>query len=276
MLFDPSPDLSRSVRQVFTRYEILRLQIFRKNPDVDQDIRTINRDDGITLTRFDEVKYFNCVHGATSWTPDLLEDVRTCFQGYSGPVKLGIFPPPRSSVPFPEVARYVRLYADLNDLAESEFPDDRAVNILMGPALDPELFAATYLKVFEAEPARPEAALSNLARLCHDPQIHAGLIMAGDQVAGISVLYQDGEWAFLAGGGVFPEFQNSGLHRISLIRRIRLARELGCKQIVSWTYARNQSCKNMEKLGLKVLFEEPIYLVQSPQDLYAAFPDSTA
>lgn len=256
----PSPTLVKNIRRTIAQYEYARLTAFSANEEIDQEIRHQHLSKDVFACNFPEVGYFSSVQGLTRLDPSVFQQLASFYQGYTGPVKAGVFPQPPSDVPTTKVAQYVRLYADLSKLPSTTLSQPGA-SIISASAYSPQEFSEMYLEVLGATPVRREAALSNLKLLCTTSGIYSYLIFQNGIPAGISVLFVREGWCFLAGGGILPGFRRKGLHHLSLLHRLNLAKELGCKHVVSWTYSRDQSCNNLQRVGLKVVFEEPIYLL---------------
>ncbi len=62
-----------------------------------------------------------------------------------------------------------------------------------------------------------------------------------------------GKTALLSAGATLPEHRKHGCHHAVIAARIKLARELGCTDIVSIAYADGESHHNMERLGLQTV-----------------------
>lgn len=256
----PSPTLVKNIRATIAQYEKARLAAFSQNEEIDQHIRYEHLNEDVFACNFPEVGYFNSIQGLTKLDQSVYHQLSTFYQGYTGPVKAGIFPHSPSGGNAQKIAQYVRLYGDLSTLNASH-PKHSNGSIILASEYSDGKFSELYLKVLEATPVRRNAALSNLKLLCQAPGIHSYLILQDGQPVGISVLFVHKDWCFLAGGGVLPEFRRKGLHHFSLLHRLNLAKNLGCKHVVSWTYSRDQSCNNLQRVGLKIIFEEPIYLL---------------
>lgn len=254
------PTLVRQIRTTIAQYEEARLAAFSKNQEIVQDIRHQFIRPEIFVCNFPEVGYFNSIQGLTHLDQSMYHQLATFYQGYDGPVKAGVFPDTPSISPAQKTAQYVRLYADLSRLPSASVTVPGA-RIISAADYSAQGFAEMYLSVLEATPVRRDAALSNLKLLCTTYGIYSYLILLDGHPVGISVLFVKGNWCFLAGGGILPQFRRKGLHHLSLIHRLNLAKELGCKHVVSWTYSRDQSCNNLQRVGLKIIFEEPIYLL---------------
>lgn len=256
----PTSTLVKNIRATISHYEEARLVAFSQNEEVDQLIRYKHFGEDVFACNFPEVGYFNSVHGLTALDQTMYEELSKFYSGYRGPVKTGVFPGTPTDIKAKKVAQYVRLYADLATLSPASEPP-RGASIMSASDYSPQGFAEMYLDVLEATPVRREAALSNLKLLSTTTGIYSYLIFHNNTPVGISVLFTKGDWCFLAGGGILPQFRRKGLHRFSLLHRLTLAKKLGCKHVVSWTYSRDQSCNNLQKVGLKIIFEEPIYLL---------------
>lgn len=256
----PSPALVRQIRTTIAQYEEARLAAFSNNQEIDQDIRYQYISPDIFVCNFPEVGYFNSIQGLTGLEQTTYEELSEFYSDYRGPVKAGVFPGTPATSKAQQVAQYVRLHADLSRLpsASTSVP---GASIISASDYSAQGFAEMYLSVLDATPVRRNAALSNLKLLCTTPGIYSYLILLNDHPVGISVLFVKGTWCFLAGGGILPQFRRKGLHHLSLVHRLSLAKELGCKHVVSWTYSRDQSCNNLQRVGLKAIFEEPIYLL---------------
>ncbi len=255
-----SPTLVKKIRRTIAQYEYARLTAFSANEEIDQEIRYQHLSQDVFACNFPEVGYFNSVQGLTQLDQSVFQQLANFYQGYAGLVKAGVFPHSPSGVNALKVAQYVRLYADLSKLPLAAISQPEA-RIISASAYSPQEFAAMYLEVLDATPVRREAALSNLKSLCTTDGIYPYLILYNNTPVGISVLFAKGDWCFLAGGGILPQFRRMGLHQFSLLHRMNLAKNLGCKHVVSWTYSRDQSCNNLQRVGLKIIFEEPIYLL---------------
>lgn len=253
------PQVIQDVRALIASYDVTRLRCFQLNPHVDQDIRVQDLSSGATAISFPEVGYFNALHGLQALTEQVKIDVAPLYEGYAGKIKVGMCLGDEDSNLGLPVSRYVRLAGQLSRLHDRRYFRSSICKIIEPEAVDPREFAAMYLRAFDASPQRPDAALSNLERLCHWPNVYPALLSIDGELVGFCVLYVQGTWALLAGGGILPSFQRRGLHLHSIAWRLALARRLGCKRVASWTYCHNQSSKNLQEIGLEVIFEENIY-----------------
>jgi hypothetical protein len=114
-------------------------------------------------------------------------------------------------------------------------------------------FLEFYLRGFEAPEANIPAAIRNMRHLFDLPQLHFLIASREGKDAAIGMLCVFGDTALLAAGTTLPEERRHGCHHAVIATRIRLARSLGCREIVSYAYAGGQSHNNMESMGLRTV-----------------------
>jgi GNAT superfamily N-acetyltransferase len=110
-----------------------------------------------------------------------------------------------------------------------------------------------YLRGFDAPVANFPAAIRNMRHLFTLPQLHFMMASRQGVDAGIGMLCVFGNTAVLAAGTTLPEHRKHGCHHALIAARIRLARDLGCTDIVSIAYAGGESHHNMEDMGLRTV-----------------------
>ena len=244
-------------------YDLARLHLYRQNPEWDNGISLSKLPDGQVLTRFPEVGYFNRVFPSAQATQPDWEAIGRFF----GP-DLHF----TARVPHPMLG-HKQAYAALGKKSGEHIalygrPDRMPKQVVTYPPglsfeeITPEtesVFARMYLRVFEANPHRPKAAESNLAMLPYHPQVSCRLMVFEGKPAGFHVLYFDGDWAILAGGGILPAYRNHGFHQASVAYRLTEAREAGFRHTAAWTYCRKASYHNLLKAGFEEAYLEEVY-----------------
>jgi GNAT superfamily N-acetyltransferase len=116
-----------------------------------------------------------------------------------------------------------------------------------------ELFLHCYLESFGAPPQGRAAAVRNMRHLFEWPDLHFLLAFRESEPVGIAMLLQVDDAALFCAGGVLPQVQNQGCHAALLGARTELARQLGCREVFSWTDAGTKSQNNMMQAGLSVV-----------------------
>lgn len=251
---------SRSIlaSKLFARYDALRLQTYKEREGHGERIR-IASIGSATLLRFDDVGYFNRIYSPDESIAERLPEVAAFYEGCPfgcelvGPIvgfadrldrkceQLGWKPAGRYACLHARIPTGVALTGD------SEFA-------IRQPEIDePVTFLLTYLRGFEAQPDRFQAAVKNMRHLFELPELTFLMAWKGRQPAGIGMLYRVGKAAFLCAGATLPDQRRQACHASLLAARIRLAMEQGCEEIFSWAAAGSQSQLNMERAGLKTL-----------------------
>jgi hypothetical protein len=260
VLTEPIPvETSPAIRgfQAFAAYDGLRLRTYRERESAHARIR-IEQAHGASLHRFDDVGYFNRVYaptGSIAWHLDEVEELyrdspfgcelivahgdddalrRACFRrgwspGYS--------------------YAWLHMDAPLADTGR-EYPE---ISIRPPRRDERTAFLEFYLRGFEAPAANFPAAIRNMRHLFDLPELQFLIGSCEGKPAAIGILCVFCETALLVAGATLPGRRRHGCHHARLAARIRLARELGCTEIVSYAFAGGQSHRNMEQMGLRTV-----------------------
>ena len=252
----PHSDVARTALQLIACYDSLRLQTYRDREHHGDRIR-VSPIGSASALRFDDVGYFNRVYSPDQSAAERLAEIETFYQGCNfgceliGPIEgsgdeIGQACRGRGWVPG---RRYAWLHAPIPAAVESRAPNGFMIR---RPQLEERTsFLLTYLRGFEAQPDRFDAALKNMRHLFHLNELEFLMASHGDQPAGIGMLYRKGKAALLCAGSTLPEYRLRGCHTALVAARIRLAQEHGCEQIFACTIPRGQSQANMQRAGLR-------------------------
>ena len=239
-------------------YNLRRLSTYEEREEHGDRIRIRSTESAIML-RFDDVGYFNSVYAPDESIVDSLNEIEEFFTGCPFACTL-VGPPVEQPQRFAEVylrrnwqpyEKYAWIHGSLRAM-RTPSPSSRFE--IRPPQLhERELFLQCYLESFGALPERRAAAIRNMRHLFEWPELHFLFALRDGEPAGIAMLLQVGEAALFCAGAVLPHAQNNGCHSALLEARIRLAHELECREIFSWTEEGSQSEKNMTRVGLSVV-----------------------
>ncbi len=245
--------------ELFARYDSLRLRTYQSCENLGGKIRVATIGSATAL-RFDEVGYFNRVYAPAAAASGHVRDFEVFYRGCPFPCEL-VGPPLGLSAALDTVCRS-RGWVEGKDYAwvggpippplpgtqnsceftiRSPGPEERAA------------FLSCYLRGFEAEPVRFQAAMRNMQHLFTRPELSFVMALRKGRPAGVGMLYREGRLSILCAGATLPEERRSGCHAALLEARFRLAAGLGCEEVYSWAVMDGQSHINMERAGLPTL-----------------------
>ncbi len=238
-------------------YNLRRLSTYQQYEEHGDRIRIHCTESSIAL-RFDDVAYFNSIYAPDESVADQLEEVEEFFTDC--PFACTLVGPP-----FEQSGRFVKRCRQRNWRPDKKYswmhgrlramrpPSILNRFTIRSPRVDErELFLRCYLESFGAPPERRGAAIRNMQHLFEWPELHFLFALQDGEPAGIAMLLHAGEAALFCAGGVLPHRQNLGCHAALLNARIRLAQDLECREIFSWTDEGSRSQKNMVGAGLAV------------------------
>jgi GNAT superfamily N-acetyltransferase len=243
--------------QAFAQYDSLRLSTYRDCEPAHARV-LIEQAFGATLLYFDEVSYFNRIYALDEAIAGHLDHVEA-FYGDS-PFGCELVSVTGDKGPLAEAClkrgwlpshRYAWLHVKTGEPeVNDEYP---GISIRQPLPQERIAFLEFYLRGFEAPEAKFPAAIRNMRHLFELPQLHFLIASREGRDAAIGMLCVFGETALLAAGATLPEERWHGCHHALIAARIRLARSLGCGEIVSFAYAGGQSHLNMESMGLRTV-----------------------
>ncbi len=254
----PHSTLAKTALHLIARYDSLRLQTYRDREHHGDRIR-LAPIGSATALRFDDVGYFNKVYSPDESAARRLPEIEMFYQGCSfgceliGPIEgsggeIGRACRDRGWAPG---RRYAWLHAPMPATTELHPP---TVFRIRPPEMEQRAsFLLTYLRAFEAQPDRFDAALRNMRHLFHLRELEFLMAWHGNQPAGIGMLYRAGKTALLCAGATLPEYRRRGCHTALVAARIRLAREQGCEEIFASAIPDGQSQTNMHRAGLRTV-----------------------
>jgi hypothetical protein len=243
--------------QAFAAYDSLRLGTYRAREALQAKIR-IEQAFGATLLRFDEVGYFNRLYAPDETVAGHLDEAEAFYRdshfacelvaagGDQGPLADACSR--RGWLPSRSYA-WLHMKTGIEAMGNA-YP---GISIREPLAAERTAFLKFYLRGFEAPAANFPAAIRNMRHLFDLPQLHFMIASRKGIDAAIGILCVFGQTALLAAGATLPEQRRHGCHHAVLAARIRLARSLGCTDIVSYAYAGGQSHLNMESMGLRTV-----------------------
>jgi hypothetical protein len=243
--------------QAFAAYDGLRLRTYRERESVHARIR-IEQVHGASLHRFDDVGYFNRVYAPTESIAWHLDEVEELYRGSPFGCELVVAHGDDDALPRACFLRgwspgnsyaWLHMGAPLADTGP-EYPE---ISIRQPRWDERTAFLEFYLRGFEAPAANFPAAIRNMRHLFDLPELHFLIGSCGGKPAAIGMLCVFGETGLLAAGATLPGQRRHGCHHALLAARIRLARELGCTDIVSYASTGGQSQRNMEQIGLRTV-----------------------
>ncbi len=245
--------------ELFARYDSLRLRTYQAGENLDGQIRVAALGPATAL-RFDEVGYFNRVYAPSAEAWKHVRSFENFYQGCPFPSEL-VGPPLGLSAPLDVVCRSRgwtegKEYAWVGGPIPPPAPGGYGVRgyTVRSPGPEERLaFLACYLRGFEAEPPRVQAAVRNMRHLFARPELSFLIAWRKGRPAGVGMLYRENRMAILCAGATIPEERRNGCHAALLEARFDLAAELGCKEIYSWAVNGGQSHANMERAGLPTL-----------------------
>jgi hypothetical protein len=238
------------------QYNLRRLFTYQQH-EVHGDRIRIRSIGSATVLRFDDVGYFNSVYAPDESIVNQLTEVEEFFSGCPFGCTL-VAPPVEASGRVGEACRrrnwrpgpkIVWMHASTRELRVP--PTSREFTIRPPLQDEREIFLHCYLESFEADPGRFGAAVRNMRHLFKWPDLHFLLAVRSGQPVGVAMLLKAGEAALFCAGAALPNERNQGCHSALLGARVRLARELQCREIFSWAHAGSQSEVNMARAGLE-------------------------
>lgn len=211
-----------------------------------------------TALRFEDVRYFNAIYSPGQVIIDELPEVERFFAGSR--FRCSFVGPPME---LPEWAAteyrhrkwvpgrsYAWVHAPIGKLRSCGTPHF-GIQTPIGDGR--EDFFRCYLHGFEAEPEVHEPAIQNMRHLFSWPNLHFLLARREGRPVGVGMLLQVGEAALMCAGAVLPGERNRGCHSELVGTRVRLARDLGCRQVFSWALEGSKSERNLLRAGLQRL-----------------------
>jgi hypothetical protein len=247
---------NRALRAV-AAYDALRLGAYRDRESAPVKLR-VERPDGAWLLRYDDVAYFNRVYAPNDSIAGCLHEVETFYR--DSPFGCELLAAPAGNGRIREACSQRgwlpgRGYAWMHMETALASTENRYPGISIRPVGVEErmVFLDLYLRGFGAPTANFPAAIRNMRHLFDLPQLHFLVASRKGKPAAIGMLCVFGETALLSAGATPPEQRRHGCHHALLAARFRLARDLGCRHIVSHAIAGGQSHRNMESLGLRTV-----------------------
>jgi len=253
-------DASPAVRalQVMASYDCLRLGTYRDRECVHEKIR-IERQFGALILRYDDVGYFNRVYAPDETIAGHLDYIERFYRDSRFGCELVTVCDDRSALAsacsdrgwFPS---HKYAWVHMNTGAPGVGGEYPAISIRQPLEHERTEFLEFYLRGFGAPEASFPAAIRNMRHLFFNlPQLHFMIASREGIDAAIGMLCVFGKTALLSAGTTLPEHRKHGCHHAVIAARIRLARSLGCTDVVSIAYADGESHHNMESLGLRTV-----------------------
>lgn len=243
--------------QAMASYDCLRLGTYRDRESAHEKIR-IENTLGARFLRYDDVGYFNRVYAPDESFAENLDHVEAFYRDSRFGCELVTLCEDRGPLAdacsrrgWSPSSRYawVHMKAGAHDRGDA-YPE---ISIRQPREQEREEFLEFYLRGFGAPQANFPAAMRNMRHLFELPQLHFMMASRQGIDAAIGMLCVFGKTALLSAGATLPEHRRHGCHHAVIAARIRLARELGCTDIVSIAYAGGESHQNMESLGLRTV-----------------------
>lgn len=252
-------DTSPAIRafQAMASYDCLRLGTYRDRESAHEKIR-IEQRFGALFLRYDDVGYFNRVYAPGETIAGHLDHVETFYRDSRFGCELvtacddrGPLANTCSQRGWTLGSRYawVHMKTDAPDM-EIEYP---GISIRQPLEHERTEFLEFYLRGFGAPEANFPAAIRNMRHLFSLPQLQFMIASREGIDAAIGMLCVFGKTALLAAGTTLPEHRKHGCHHATIAARIRLARNLGCTDVVAIAYAEGESQRNLESLGLRTV-----------------------
>jgi len=257
--FGEEPALIGRAMELFARYDSLRLRTYQSCEHLDERIG-VEAIGSATALRFDDVGYFNRVYAPSAAVSKHVAAIERFYRGC--PFACELVGPPLGLSAVVEAECRSRGWVEGREYAWVGGPVPAlSTDILVACGFSirspgPEeraAFLSCYLRAFEAEPVRFEAAMRNMRHLFSRPELSFLMAWREGRPAGVGMLYREGRLAILCAGATLPDERRSGCHAALLEARFVLAAELGCNEIYSWALLGGQSHTNMERAGLATL-----------------------
>jgi hypothetical protein len=245
--------------ELFARYDSLRLRTYQACENLDGKIHVAAMGPATAL-RFDDVGYFNRVYAPAAVESGDVRDFEVFYRGCPFPCELvglplgvsGTLDAVCRSRGWVEGKHYAWVGGPIPPLLPGT--DNSCEFTIRSPGSEERAaFLSCYLRGFEAEPVRFQAAMRNMRHLFTRPELSFLMALRKGRPAGVGMLYREGRLAILCAGATLPEERRSGCHAALLDARFRLAAGLGCDEIYSWALMDGQSHTNMERAGLLTL-----------------------
>lgn len=255
--------------EVIQAYDLMRARTYRARPGNPNAIE-IRRFGEAVATRFPAVGYFNQVYNFREEDIEHLPALRAFYAEAGLGFKVHVAPDTERGRVFAALAddglRMVEHLARYVAPATAIQSRRCAERVHFEPLLPDRVtaFFKIYLTCFGAPRAGHEAAIENMRLLPRQPSIHCHFARVGWRVAGLSMLYVHGRTACLCAGAVLPAFRGAGVQMAAIRHRARLARALGCTNLVSWTEGGSYSGRNLERAGFRLALVDPVWFCPPP------------
>ncbi|MGF1448333.1 MAG: GNAT family N-acetyltransferase [Opitutales bacterium] len=135
-------------------------------------------------------------------------------------------------------------------------PNGLKIQIVDADSLDP--FIRTYLDAFQIETDR-EQARQNLSRWLDLPEQTLVLARIKTLPVGVAVLYQEGDFGYLATAATLPAYRGRGVHAALIGFRAALAREFGAKVLFAASHFGTTGMRNLQSAGLSILYPRLVW-----------------
>ena len=143
-------------------------------------------------------------------------------------------------------------------------PASERVCVRKAGEADIEIFADIFRRGFGAQWGHDSEDLT--ARIAESTRVlfgrsewHLYLAFVDDRPASVGALFVDGDTASLASAATVPEMRRKGCQGALIRQRLDDAVKMGCTLAVTETAYGSSSCKNMQRLGLRIAYTKAIW-----------------
>jgi len=261
----PSPDLIGRILDIESAYTLSRLRVLERIPGNPIGVAYRQLDDGIValMARHLPSPSFNRVIGLRAGHEHHLAPLTDWYRGNGVQARLEMVPGYYDSALGRELARLGYYQSDFHVSTICEPGSvDLADKISVERVTDAdrmEDYLDAYMAGWGLAASDHDRFRQNVRPWREEPGWTLYLARAEKRPAAAATLYVRAKIGYLADGATDPTFRNRGFHTALLRRRIADATAAGVEIICSGAQFLSASHRNMERIGMRVLFTRSIW-----------------
>jgi GNAT superfamily N-acetyltransferase len=261
-----TPDLIRRTIAIDIAYTISRLQVLERMPGNPIGVAYRRIDDRIAalMARHIPSPSFNRVVGLRAGDEAHIAPLVAWYREHGVSARFQVVPGEYDASLGRELARHGFFHSGFHPALACRADDPLAVP----PAADIERvttaaamedFLAAYVAGWELAEKDHAQFKANVRPWLHQPGWSLYVARADGRPAAIATVFVQGDTAYCADATTDPAFRRRGLHSALLHRRIMDAKAAGADLVTSGAAFLSDSYRNMERIGLRLMFMRAIW-----------------
>ncbi len=258
-------EVATHIERCETEYFALRLETLRDLPGNPYGVEVRRYGDTLALqARYTNNYWFlNRVMGMNHEDMDYLDEIITWYHTNNVRSRFDIVP----SLASPALLRRMHDHglfqsdfsAALYGVPGSNLYMPSNVTIRPVQAHEGYLLAQLYLDSYGVPQDRRAFVADSLSNLPGHPSVRCYFAFVDAALAGMAVLFLNGDIGYLASAATLPEYRGYGCQQALIYARIAAAAAAGCSLIAAHADVLSTGQRNLEKLGLRVAYTKVVW-----------------